>query len=262
MKTGLMTIFLIMMLNHAAFPKDRIQHAQEDCGYFMCGFEKENIDTIILANAAENRIVMFGEIHDSVIAGSPPPLEDSLYVISLLQRLKTIGYSYMALEVQKNAPLATHSHDMVRCLADYRRGEQIHAEDYLYAKPGWVQLMVQALQNGFKPVFFTIQNIGADRDEEMFLSIKRQIFDLDAEARVLVYVGADHISKMETCWRHAGRSIVRRPLGLLLNDLTHGRNYSVYAGYPDDTPAGCDLIISRFVWTNFRNSEQHIHQTP
>ena len=51
----------------------------------------------------------------------------------------------------------------------------------------------------------------------------------------------------------------RRPLGLLLNNFTHGRNYSVYVGYPNDTPAGCDLIISRFVWDTFRES---LHALP
>jgi hypothetical protein len=117
-------------------------------------------------------------------------------------------------------------------------------------------------KTGSNLFFFTVSNSGLDRDEEMFLSIKHQIFDLDTQARVLVYVGANHISKLETYWRYAGRSIVHRPLDLLLNKLTHGRNYSVYVGYPDDTPVGCDLVIGSFVWTTFRNSVRPIHQPP
>jgi hypothetical protein len=53
----------------------------------MCKYEKGNLDTVIIEHAKESRTVMFGEIHDTVISGSPPPIEDSRYVISLLPEL-------------------------------------------------------------------------------------------------------------------------------------------------------------------------------
>ena len=261
-KSALVGIAVYLMFCAAAYSKDRGVHPLEDCGYYMCSYEKENIDAVILGHARENRTVMFGEIHDSVVAGTPPPLEDSLYVISLLEKLKAIGYSYLALEVQKNAPMDTHSHDILRCMKDYRSGTAINDRNYPYAKPGWIDLMIKALDIGYKPVFYTIADQGADRDAEMFRAIKEQVFDRDARARVLVYVGAGHISQLETQWGFAHHLSKRRPLGLLLNDFTQGKNFSVYIGYPDDTPAGCDLVISSFVWTTFRNALQRLHSQP
>lgn len=259
---GCLSIALGTVFCSSAFPRDSSVHRQIDCGYYMCRYEEENIDTVILGHAAESRVVMFGEIHDSVVADDPPPLEDSLYVISLLERFRSLGYGYLALEVQENAPLETHSHDMVRCLKDYLQGKQIHAKDYPNAKPGWVNLMIKALQIGFKPIFFESTKKGADRDAEMFRAIKQRIFDRDPHAKTLVYVGASHILKQPKRARYAGRSVIYRPLGLLLNELTKGKNYSVYAGYPDDTPSGCDLIISSFVWDTYRGFKRHTLPTP
>ncbi len=67
----------------------------------MCQYEKGNIDTIILKHAKISQTVMFGEIHDSVLSGAPAPVGDSLYVVSLLLKLRAIGYKYLALEVNK-----------------------------------------------------------------------------------------------------------------------------------------------------------------
>jgi hypothetical protein len=141
---------------------------------------------------------------------------------------------------------------MLRCLQDYRRGKAIKPEDYPYAKPGWVELMVKALEIGFKPIFFDCSTTETDQDAEMFRAIREQVFDRDADARVLVYVGAGHISEVAGPPPFSRRPSKRRPLGLLLSIFTHGKNYSVYMGYPEDTPAGCDLIISRFVWGSSR----------
>lgn len=44
---------------------DSMLTVQVDCGYYMCRYEEDNIDTIILGHASENRVIMFGEIHDS-----------------------------------------------------------------------------------------------------------------------------------------------------------------------------------------------------
>ena len=247
-------VALVLMFWTAGGAKDFAPRPQADCGYYMCQYEKQNIDAIILAHARESKTVMFGEIHDSVVAGTPPPVEDSCYVITLLGQLKAMGYGYLALEVQTDAPRHTHSYDMLRCLADYRNGKPIDSGDYPFAKPGWVELMLKALETGFQPVFFDRTAAGADRDAEMFRAIKEKVFDRDADARVLVYVGANHVSELADQGTFSRIPFKRKPLGLLLSNFTHGRNYSIYIGYPDDTPSGCDLIISRFVWDTFSKS--------
>ena len=71
---GPLAVILSQAICAPVFPKDLNIHPPDVCGYYMCGYEKENIDTVILAHARESRSVMFGEIHDSVVAGAPPPL--------------------------------------------------------------------------------------------------------------------------------------------------------------------------------------------
>jgi hypothetical protein len=227
------------------------------CGYYMCQHEKENIDTVILNNARNNQTVMFGEIHDSVIIDEPQPLEDSLYVITLLEPLKAMGYRFLVLEVHQNPPSNTHSHDMHRSLEDYRRGHIIDEQYYPHAKPGWINLMVKALDLGYTPVFLHESLPGIDRDAAMYTAIKEQIFDEDPRAKVVVYIGAAHVCQIETMGGFSGYHARRRPLGLLLEEHTQGKNYSVFLGYPEDTPAGCDLIISHFVWSTYRASLQN-----
>lgn len=69
-----------------------------ECDYAMCRYEQDNIDTLIIEHAKASQTVMFGEIHDTALADLPPPIEDSLYVATLLTRLKQIGYTYLALD--------------------------------------------------------------------------------------------------------------------------------------------------------------------
>ncbi len=222
------------------------------CTYCMCQFEKENIDTVILNHARESRTVTFGEIHDTVLADAPLPVEDSMYVISLLPKLRAVGYRYLALEVKTNAVPGSHSHDMVRLLRDHRGGADIDPCDYPHAKAGWVELMVQALELGFEPVFTDRAAPGRDRDAAMFQALKKEVFDRDPNARVLVYVGANHISELENRSGFSSLCATRKPLGLLLHKYTRGRNYSVYMGSPKDTPVACDLFISHFIWESHR----------
>ncbi|MEJ2639768.1 MAG: hypothetical protein P8010_09350, partial [Desulfosarcinaceae bacterium] len=95
------------------------------CDYYMCQYEKGNIDAIILTHAKVSQTIMFGEIHDTVLAGTPAPVGDSLYVVSLLPSLRTIGYKYLALEVDKQALKPGHSFDMVRFYEAYRQGKAV-----------------------------------------------------------------------------------------------------------------------------------------
>jgi hypothetical protein len=223
-----------------------------DCGYYMCQYEKDNIDIIIIEHAKMCQTVMFGEIHDSVIEGIPSPVADSQYVISLLSKLKNIEYEYLALEVNKNASKDCHSRDIIRFYKNYMNGKSIQKNEYPYAKPGWIELTKEAIDIGFKIIFIDADqenNPGVfTRDRAMFEEIKREIFDINENAKVIVYVGANHISEHET---YAGTSSFEkeiRPLGSYLDIHTKGRNLSVYMGHTYDLPMACDLYISNFIW--------------
>lgn len=65
------------------------------------------------------------------------------------------------------------------------------------------------------------------RDRAMFESIKREIFDVRGDARVIVYVGAFHVAEHETetgIFLAAGK---KKPLGVFLDQYTQGKNFSV-----------------------------------
>jgi hypothetical protein len=245
-------IFLLLFLQPTAAQTLSDPTESIHCDYYMCQYEKGNIDAIILEHAKLSQTVMFGEIHDTVLAGAPAPVGDSLYVASLLPELRTMEYNYLALEVDKHELKPGHSFDMVRFHEAYQQGKTVVAEGYIHAKPGWIGLMQRAMDAGYEIRFF---DVGAKRkagslrrDQAMFNTLKQEIFDHEPDAKVIVYIGANHISERPTdtgIYLYKGK---RRPLGYFLDAYTGGRNFSVYMGHPYDTPEGCDLFISDFIW--------------
>jgi hypothetical protein len=89
--------------------------------------------------------------------------------------------------------------------------------------------------------------------------MQKDIFDADKEAKVVVYIGANHVSECETDDFIYWHTKKRKPLGLFLEEYTKGRNLSVYMGHTYDTPAGCDLFISDFIWNTYSivNNEKY-----
>lgn len=222
------------------------------CTYFMCEYEKSNIDTIILEHAKACQTIMFGEIHDNALEGMPPPVQDSIYVVTLLAQLREMGYAYLALEVNQHAPAGTHSNDLVRFYRIYKKGQPIQKSHFFYAKPGWIELVKKAIDLGYNIRFIDAgQRSGffnLPRDQAMYETLKKEIFDSHHNARVIVYIGAFHIGEQETdtgIFMGPGK---KKPLGLLLDQYTKGKNFSVYMGHTKDTPVGCDLSISDFIW--------------
>jgi hypothetical protein len=198
---------------------------------------------------------MFGEIHDNVCAGSPPPVEDSEYVISLLPSLRKLGYAYLALEVNRDAKKICHSRDVMAFYRDYRAHHDIRTHAYRAARPGWIKLVRAGMDLGYRIKFIDAPLGGmggvSSRDSAMFKKIKSEIFEQDEKAKVVVYVGAHHVIEKETyegVYLHKGKI---KPLGLLLDDYTKGKNFSVYMGHPQDTPEKCDLFISYFIWETY-----------
>jgi hypothetical protein len=256
MKNTLWIIPAAFLLSTSSCSKDNHRkHETCNCGYPMCQYEKENLDTVIIGHASESQIVMFGEIHDTVCSESPPPVADSRYVISLLPELKKIGYGYLALEVDADGREKCHSNDIVRFYRDYRNGKEIRETDFCYAKPGWIQLVKRAADLGYRIKFIDAPLGGrggvSSRDAEMFKKVKSEILNQDEKAKIVVYVGAHHVIEKETyegVYLHRGKV---KPLGLLLDEYTKGKNFTVYMGHTHDTPAKCDLFISYFIWETY-----------
>jgi hypothetical protein len=143
---------------------------------------------------------------------------------------------------------------MLAFYSDYRDGMVKDESTYTHAKPGWIGLTKTAMDLGF-----TLRFIGASpsgiagdslRDKRMFEKLKQEIFMKDGNAKVIVYIGANHILGSFDPADNPDAMRKKRPLGAYLDDYTRGRNFTVYMGYPTDTPAGCDLFISHFIWQN------------
>ena len=222
------------------------------CTYFMCEYEKSNIDTIILEHARTCQTIMFGEIHDNALEGMPAPVKDSIYVATLLARLKQLGYDYLALEVNQNAPAGTHSNDIVRFCRTYKKGQPILKDNFPHAKPGWIELVRQAIDLDYGIHFIDADQrngfVNLPRDKAMFETIKKEIFDAHHDAKVIVYIGAFHVGERETETGIFMGAEKKKPLGLFLDQYTKGKNFSVYMGHTHDAPVGCDLFISYFIW--------------
>lgn len=154
MKKRLWILIIVILLLFCCCSKNRCRQKEPYiCDYPMCRYEKENVDTIIIEHAKESQVVMFGEIHDTVFSDSPPPIEDSRYVISLLPRLKKIGYRYLALEVNADEKEKGHSRDIVRFYNDCMNGKAMSEKEYACAKPGWIELLKSAMDLGYRIKF-------------------------------------------------------------------------------------------------------------
>jgi hypothetical protein len=204
---------------------------------------------------------MFGEIHDAAIEGMRLPIEDSQYVITLLSKLRKIGYEYLALEVNKNTEEEGHSYDIVSFYKAYIAEGYCHEEEYPNAKPGWIELIKEAIDIGYKIRFIDVFQRNSfshfPRDEAMFEKIREEIFDEDRNAKIIVYIGANHIGENETqngIYLYGGK---QKPLGYYLNKYTKGNNYSVYMGNTYDSPVGSDLFISYFIWETFHKIDSN-----
>lgn len=199
-------------------------------------------DDIVMQQAEENIIVMFGETHAAVLKGEAPPVQDSDYVMSLLPALKRRGYAYLALEVKKDPPAGTHSGDVIRFCADYGSGRLLPPGRYPHAKPGWIELVKTAMDLEYVIEFIDVHTVPLDstRDREMFRNVT-DIFRRDRSAKILVYIGANHVQK---CVVSDLPPLRHKTLGLLLDEYTGGKNFSLYIGYLPVRPKNCDLVIS------------------
>jgi hypothetical protein len=179
--------------------------------------------------------------------------------MSLLPRLKKVGYRYLALEINEKAQMPCHSQDMMRFYTDYMKHRYTGNAGYPYAKPGWIDLTRKAIDLRYEIVFIdsspSHSSGSPSRDKDMFEKMQKDIFDVDKDAKVVVYIGAHHVSECETDDGVTFSRSKRRPLGLFLEEYTKGKNLSVYMGHPFDTPVGCDLFISDFIWNTRLNCE-------
>jgi len=153
-------------------------------------FAVETIDNIILGRAVSSQTLMFGELHEN------RPKEDD-YVISLLPRLKELGYTILVIEMK-------YSDDAI--IQQYLRAEVGDEElDRLLNSrhdPSSTKKMIKAAAKlGFSVRaldFDTANNYRCKinlRDKKTFENIKREIFDKNPKEKVVFFYGSVHVSE-------------------------------------------------------------------
>lgn len=196
--------------------------------------QTRTIDDVILENAAKSQVVMFGEFHYRVIENQYLFIEDCLYVISLLPKLKEMGHNKLALEIDSYYQGLMDSYSR-REIDEYALLNQIGNEEI-------VELIVAGRHFGMdvyaiderpvgkaQPREGPPSEYGTDRNQKMFENMKRMIFDKDPKARVVVFIGAHHINEKPV--PHPCTPGIHKTLGYFISEYVgEDKNYTVNLG--------------------------------
>jgi hypothetical protein len=127
--------------------------------------------------AATQRIVMVNEAHHDA--------HDHVLVLTLLPRLRKLGYNYFAAEalVEDGASLS-------------RRGYPVTTSgtEYLH-EPLYGEIIREAIRLGYTLVAYDPTGPTTDRDADQALNLYKRVFAKDPKARLFVLAGYAHIDK-------------------------------------------------------------------
>ena len=156
---------------------------------------RESVKSVVMANAAENQIVMFGGVHGTY-------REDEDFVAELIPSLEKDGFSYLALEFEYR-PRKDSLHEVIQDYASGRLTREsmqtmwIKREQRICA--GTFDLIDTAKKAGMKLVFYDADESRykswSDRERMAFRHLEQMVFAQDPIAKVVVFCGAWHINK-------------------------------------------------------------------
>ncbi|MBW1862956.1 MAG: hypothetical protein JRJ02_11370 [Deltaproteobacteria bacterium] len=156
---------------------------------------RESLRNVVLSNATENKVVMFGGVHGSY-------REDENFVAELIPRFGEAGFAYLALEFEKN-PRKNSLHEAIKDYAFGRltretiRTAWIKREQRICA--GTFDLIDAAKKAKMKIVFYDADDgtykYWRDRERIAFDNLEQMIFDKDPIARVVIFCGLWHINE-------------------------------------------------------------------
>jgi len=200
--------------------------------------EVNKLEEKVLAQTVDYKTVMFGEKHLNYTY-------DSQFVIGILPELKKQGFSYLAVEINRN----NSDDEFNDLMTDYVYGK-IKREDmsrsiYLEiegAAPGWLHLIDIARDNGFEIIpydaNFNEMTSFNHREEISLKNLKEMIFDKDPDAKVILYCGSAHLNEKEIVsediaefeWNYGmipNSDMRYKCIGNHLDDFTNGKNLTI-----------------------------------
>jgi len=233
----------------------------------------ETITSTILENAEKSKVVFFGEQHyeslDHEGRVKVPLEEDNQYAISLLPKLKERGYTHFAVEID------THEQSLIdNYLSGKINREELDKKlevisDFVWRRSRhknrynlhiYLEIIEAAHKLGYTIVCYderphrltapgdtTSATPGTERNKAEFENLK-PLLD-DEKVKMVIYGGSAHVFEKEMSWRNR----TEIPLGMLLEEYTKGKSYSVILrGYSDAT-TGFDLKLSNHPLTKPNN---------
>jgi hypothetical protein len=211
---------------------------------------RESVNQVVMANAVENQVVMFGGVHGTY-------REDDDFVAELIPRLEADGFTYLAMEFEYQ-PRKDSLHEVIQEYASGRltresmRTMWIRRERRVCA--GTFDLIDAAKKAGMKVVFYdadeTRYKSWRDREKMAFRHLERMIFSQDPVAKVVIFCGAWHINKKPH--EDASADLRRGPAGNIkylayyIDELLKNRTFTVsLLGplYAKIITPYCDLVL-------------------
>ena len=211
---------------------------------------RESLGNVVLSNAVENRIVMFGGVHGS-------SREDEDFVAALIPRLEEAGFAYLAIELEKDPP-KNSLHEVIEGYAFGRiikkniRTMWIKRERNFCA--GTFDLINAAKKAKMKIVFYDADEDSykywRDREKIAYANLEQMIFHKDPVAKVVIFCGAWHIN--ERPYEDASADLRRgaperiKYLAFYMDETFKGKTFTVsLLGplYSKTITPYCDLVL-------------------
>ena len=181
---------------------------------------KSNIGELI-SEAKRNQTFTFGERHSDEI--------DDSFFISIIPKLKNIGYSELGLEIDnrlqenidKYARGEIDRDSLVRSMKSVHRNYESQ-----------MNIIDTAIENKmnihcFDTYFDSHDSLyGETRDRKQFTNLKERIFDKNPNSKVAIFCGAYHANEKPTKTRRMINLPYQKTLGHYLNSHTGGKNVS------------------------------------
>ena len=211
---------------------------------------RESLRKVVLSYAAENRIVMFGGVHGS-------SREDEDFVAELIPCLEEAGFTYLAIEFEKD-PSKDSLHEVIEDYAFDRVAKGNIRKMWLKRErkicAGTFDLINAAKKAKMKIVFYDADEDSykywRDREKISFTNLEQLIFHKDPVAKVVIFCGAWHINERPyddaTADLRMGPPERIKYLAFYMDEIFRGKTFTVsLLGplYSEIIAPYCDLVL-------------------
>ena len=197
---------------------ERKNDLESRCNYDYDGWDKQEMEGL-LKSLRTSRVTMFGIDHGD--PNEPGDNRDGKFVAGLLSSYKSQGFNYVAIEGPSS-------------LNKYLKKESFEKEAMRVFGPHWTEfgpVIQKARELRMRLVFYDVEKDHkgdySEREVVAFGNLKREIFDRDPSAKLVVYSGAKHMHKepVEVSFIKPGKV---KTIGCFLQEMFGDKLTTVY----------------------------------